>query len=200
MNKSILNGTLDVLNTPLAHPVYTAELLRAIALDAVSGNRESMDTLAMIFWRYGERFPEALVESIRTILKMDDLADTEVYTHLWNCSKEQGSLVGILNLHATGKAETDVDALVLEHRPALSQNMFLRFLNEDDDYARMSPKELVKTLKRYLSDTNQGGLNRVPTALAGTFAQGDDQLRYLLLHVNLLVRTADVNPFLNGVK
>ena len=28
MNKSILNGTLDVLNTPLAHPVYTAELLR----------------------------------------------------------------------------------------------------------------------------------------------------------------------------
>ena len=182
MNKSILNGTLDVLNTPLAHPVYTAELLRAIALDAASGSRESMDTLAMIFWRYGERFPEALVESIRTILKMDDLADTEVYTH------------------ATGKAETDVDALVLEHRPALSQNMFLRFLNEDDDYGRMSPKELVKTLKRYLSDTNQGGLNRVPTALADTFAQGDDQLRYLLLHANLLVRTADVNPFLNCAK
>ena len=100
MNKSILNGTLDILNTPLAHPVYTAELLRAIALDAASGSRESMDTLAMIFWRYGERFPEALVESIRTILKMDDLADTEVYTHLWNCSKEQGSLVGILNLYA----------------------------------------------------------------------------------------------------
>lgn len=39
MNKSILNGTLDVLNTPLAHPVYTAELLRAIALDAASGSR-----------------------------------------------------------------------------------------------------------------------------------------------------------------
>ena len=140
------------------------------------------------------------MESIRTILKMDDLADTEVYTHLWNCSKEQGSLVGILNLYATGKAETDVDALVLEHRPALSQNMFLRFLNEDDDYARMSPKELVKTLKRYLSDTSQGDLNRVPTPLADTFAQGDDQLRCLLLHVNLLVRTADVNPFLNCAK
>lgn len=179
MNKSILNGTLDVLNTPLAHPVYTAELLRAIALDAASGNRESMDTLAMIFWRYGERFPEALVDSVRTILKMEDLADTEVYTHLWNCSKEQGSLVGILNLHATGKAETDVDALVLEHRPAL---------------------EFMTTLKRYLSGTSQGGLNRVTTDLADSCAQGDDQLRYLLLHANLLVRPADVNPFLNGVK
>lgn len=195
MNKNILYGTLDTLNTPLAHPAYTADLIHAIATDAANGNMESMDVLGMIFWRYGKRFSEAIYESTRSILGMDGQTVKDMHTYLWNCSSDQGSLVGALN-----KEETDAEALLLEHRPTLPQNTFTRLLNEEDDYDRMSPKELVTKLKWCLSHTTQGGLNQVPSALADAFAQGDAQLRYLLLHLNLLVNQSDVQAFLNGFK
>lgn len=200
MNKAILNGVLDTLNTPFAYEQYMLDLIRAVARDAVeNGNMESKDVLGMIFFRYGDRLPLDFIKEIKSILGIiaeDKVHIPVIYSYLWKCSADQGSLVGMLNLSSTHLADVVFDM----HRPVWRHFNPLAFFSEPDKFDFHSTSSMLDELQKYILATAQGGTNRVPFELASSFCGDDAGLRYLILHANLLVYSQDAVDFLKEIR